>query len=73
MHESSVLSEEAGGGDAAPGVRVPQAGCWARMKVDIKSFHPEVKVSKSVEQFQRYSHFKIRQFYTQFPLFPLCP
>ncbi len=35
------------------------AGCLARMKADIKSFLQEVKASKSVKRFQRYSHFKI--------------
>ena len=56
-----MLSKEAGGGGTAPVVRFPQAGCWARMKEDIKSFHPEVKVSKSVKRLKRYSHFKIGQ------------
>ncbi len=32
----------------------------ARIKVDIKSFHPEVKASKSVKRFQRYSHLKMQ-------------
>ncbi len=50
-----VLFTRAGGGGAAPVVR-------ARWLLDIKSFHPEVKASKSVERFQRYSHFKITQF-----------
>ncbi len=36
------------------------------MKVDIKSFHPEVKASKSVKRLQRYSHFKPRQFNLKF-------
>ncbi len=36
------------------------SGPAVRMKVDIKSFYPEVKASKSVKRFQRYSHFKAR-------------
>ncbi len=51
-----------------PAVIFPQAGCYARFKEDIKTFHPEVKVSKSVKRFQRYSHFKIRQFCPKFLL-----
>ena len=62
MIYKSVMSERSGGGVAAPVVRVPQAVCWARMKLDIKSFHPEVKVSRSVKRFKRYSPFKIRLF-----------
>ncbi len=43
---------------------MPPTGAWgasygARAKVDIKSFHPNVKASKSVERFQRYSQLKI--------------
>ncbi len=37
-------------------------GPAVRMKVDIKSFQPKVKASKSVKRFERYSHFKIPQF-----------
>ncbi len=59
---ASVLSERGGGGGVAPVVGVCWAGCDARAKVNIKSFHPEVKASKSVKRFQRYSHFKLSQF-----------
>ncbi len=41
------MSVEGGGGAVAPVVRVSLAGCDVRMKVDIKSFHLEVKVLKS--------------------------
>ncbi len=58
-----VLSERGSGGGVAPDVRVWWAGCHARMKVDIKSFLTEVKKSKLVKLFQRYSHFKISQFH----------
>ena len=61
----SVLSTRAGGGGAAPVMRVWWAGCLARVKVDIKSFHPVVKASKSVKRFERYGHFKITQFSPQ--------
>ncbi len=55
---SAVLSKRGGGGVASV-VRGWWGGSDARMKVDIKSFHPEVKASKSVKRFQRYSHFKL--------------
>ena len=58
-----VLSERAGGDVVVLGVRdLLQADCKACVKVDIRSFHPEVKVSKLVKWFKRYSHFKIRPF-----------
>ena len=68
-YTTPVLSVRAGGGGVAPVVGVWWAGCGARMKVDIKSFHPEVKASKSVKRFQRYSHFKPSQFHLKFNSF----
>ena len=56
-----------------PVVRDQQAGWYARMKEDIKSFHSKVKVSKSVKRFQRYSHFKIRQVNLKFLLLSSPP
>ncbi len=47
----AVLSVRGGGG-VAPVRRGWWDGCDARMKVDIKSFNPEVKASKSVKRFQ---------------------
>ncbi len=59
-HCTAVLSERDGVGGSAPVERVWWAGFHARMKVDIKSFLTEVKASKPVRRFERYSHFKIR-------------
>ena len=57
-----MLSVRGGGdGGVAMVVRVSWAGCGVRVKVDIKSFHSEVKASKSVKRFQRYRHFKLSQ------------
>ncbi len=61
LHVNSVLYVRGGGG-VAPVLGVRWAGCDARMKVDIKSFHSDVKASKSVKRFQKYSHFKPSQF-----------
>ena len=59
----SVLSVRGGGG-FSPAIGVWGAGYGVRTKVDIKSFHPKVKASKSAKQFQRYSQLKFMECFT---------
>ena len=54
----AVLSVRGAGGGFLPAIGVWGAGYGVRTKVDIKSFHPKVKASKSAKRFQRYRQMK---------------
>ncbi len=57
FRDTLCLCVQKGDGGVAP---VSWAGCDSWLRVDIKSFHPEVKASTLVKQFQRHSHFNLK-------------